>query len=295
MTSKKRGLGRGIQNFIKDKEKVEELIGDDKDPKSLVEVNIDSIYPNPNQARKVFSQIELENLRDSILQYGLLSPLLVKKEDDKYIIIAGERRYRASKLAGLKKLPVIVKDLAQEDADKISLIENIQRVDLSPLEEAKGYDDILTSYDISIQELAETIGKSRPYISNALRLLKLDERVQEFLKEGLISKGHAILLLSVEDKDQQYKNALRIIKSGSSVKETLILIDDTKEDKDKNNLKTKKDRDIFLEDILEKLSDKLGTKVYLEKGKKSQTLKIECYGDEDFSRISEMILGGENY
>ncbi|KXO16612.1 putative stage 0 sporulation protein J [Clostridiales bacterium KA00134] len=295
MTSKKRGLGRGIQNFIKDKEKVEELIGDDKDPKSLVEVNIDSIYPNPNQARKVFSQIELENLRDSILQYGLLSPLLVKKEDDKYIIIAGERRYRASKLAGLKKLPVIVKDLAQEDADKISLIENIQRVDLSPLEEAKGYDDILTSYDISIQELAETIGKSRPYISNALRLLKLDERVQEFLKEGLISKGHAILLLSVEDKDQQYKNALRIIKSGSSVKETLILIDDTKEDKDKNNLKTKKDRDIFLEDILEKLSDKLGTKVYLEKGKKSQTLKIECYGDEDFSRISEMILGGEDY
>ncbi|UHR02350.1 ParB/RepB/Spo0J family partition protein [Peptoniphilus sp. GNH] len=295
MTSKKRGLGRGIQNFIKDKEKVEELIGDDKDPKSLVEVNIDSIYPNPNQARKVFSQIELENLRDSILQYGLLSPLLVKKEDDKYIIIAGERRYRASKLAGLKKLPVIVKDLAQEDADKISLIENIQRVDLSPLEEAKGYDDILTSYDISIQELAETIGKSRPYISNALRLLKLDERVQEFLKEGLISKGHAILLLSVEDKDQQYKNALRIIKSGSSVKETLILIDDTKEDKDKNNLKTKKDRDIFLEDILEKLSDKLGTKVYLEKGKKSQILKIECYGDEDFSRISEMILGGEDY
>lgn len=295
MTSKKRGLGRGIQNFIKDKEKVEELIGDDKDPKSLVEVNIDSIYPNPNQARKVFSQIELENLRDSILQYGLLSPLLVKKEDDKYIIIAGERRYRASKLAGLKKLPVIVKDLTQEDADKISLIENIQRVDLSPLEEAKGYDDILTSYDISIQELAETIGKSRPYISNALRLLKLDERVQEFLKEGLISKGHAILLLSVEDKDQQYKNALRIIKSGSSVKETLILIDDTKEDKDKNNLKTKKDRDIFLEDILEKLSDKLGTKVYLEKGKKSQTLKIECYGDEDFSRISEMILGGEDY
>lgn len=295
MTSKKRGLGRGIQNFIKDKEKVEELIGDDKDPKSLVEVNIDSIYPNPNQARKVFSQIELENLRDSILQYGLLSPLLVKKEDDKYIIIAGERRYRASKLAGLKKLPVIVKDLAQEDADKISLIENIQRVDLSPLEEAKGYDDILTSYDISIQELAETIGKSRPYISNALRLLKLDERVQEFLKEGLISKGHAILLLSVEDKDQQYKNALRIIKSGSSVKETLILIDDTKEDKDKDNLKAKKDRDIFLDDILEKLSDKLGTKVYLEKGKKSQTLKIECYGDEDFSRISEMILGGEDY
>lgn len=280
---KKRGLGRGIQNFVQDQKTVDAIINDTDLSDSLVEVNIDEISPNPNQARKNFSQEELEDLRDSIMQFGVISPIILKREDTGYVIIAGERRFRAAKLAGLEKIPSIIKDIPKEEADKISLIENIQRVDLDPLEEARGFADVIDTYGISHEELATAIGKSRSHITNSLRLLKLDPRVQDMLQEELISVGHALLLLNVKDPDQQYKNAMRIVKSGSTVTEVRELY---KSDK-------KFEKDLYLENIKEELISYLGTKCKVSKRGNRRTIQIDCFGEEELTRVCELILGGE--
>lgn len=280
---KKRGLGRGIQNFVQDQKTVDAIINDTDPSDSLAEVNINEISPNPNQARKNFSQEELEDLRDSIMQFGVISPIILKREDKGYIIIAGERRFRAAKLAGLEKIPSIIKDIPKEEADKISLIENIQRVDLDPLEEARGFADVIDTYGISHEELATAIGKSRSHITNSLRLLKLDPRVQDMLQEELISVGHALLLLNVKDPDQQYKNAMRIVKSGSTVTEVRELY---KSDK-------KFEKDLYLENIKEELISYLGTKCKVSKRGNRRTIQIDCFGEEELTRVCELILGGE--
>lgn len=280
---KKRGLGRGIQNFVKDQKTVDAIINDSNPSESLVEVNIEEIHPNPNQARKNFSQEELEDLRDSIMQFGVISPIILKRDEEGYLIIAGERRFRAAKLAGLKTIPSIIKDIPKEEADKISLIENIQRVDLDPLEEARGFSDVINTYGLSHEELATAIGKSRSHITNSLRLLKLDSRVQDMLEEELISVGHALLLLNVKDPNQQYKNAMRIVKAGTTVTEVRELYKANK----------KLDKDLYLENIKEELISYLGTKCKVSKTGNRRTIQIDCFGEDELNRVCDLILGGE--
>lgn len=279
---KKGGLGRGLNNFIKDTEATSKILN--QETTELQNISIDLIEVNENQARKHFDEDALEELSKSIKEYGVIQPILLKNKGDKYIIIAGERRYRASKLAGLKEIPVIIKDLSEEEIAKISLIENVQRKDLNPIEEALGYKSVMASYDLTQEELAKALGKSRQYIGNTIRLLKLDERVIKLIQENKLTTSHAKLLLSIKDKDQQYKEAKRIIKKGNTVKETTVIFEN----------KTPKKIDIFREEVRKELSETLGTKVSLTGKGKSKKIIIEYYSDEDLSRICETILRSED-
>ena len=281
---KKKGLGRGITNFIKDSEKVEEILSDNKKGE-LQNIPILKIKPNEAQARKFFDEEKINELSESIKEYGILQPLVLRKDGNEYLIIAGERRYRAAKKAGITEIPALIKDVSEEDADKISLIENIQRQDLNPVEEALGYKSVMKEYSLTQEELAEAIGKSRQYIGNTVRILKLDERVVALLEEGLLTMSHAKLLLSIKDKDLQYSEALRIVKSGSSVKET--------ENRISSRKKTSENIDIFLENTRKNLSSALGTKVNFKGKGKVKKIEIEYYSEEDLSRICDTILRGE--
>lgn len=275
---KKSGLGRGLNNFIKDADEVKKILKEDESS-GVLTVAIDRIKPNDNQARKVFDEEKITELSESIKEFGIIQPLILRKVEDDYMIIAGERRYRAAIKAGLAEVPAVIKEISKQDADKISLIENIQRVDLNPIEEAQGYKDIMKEYDITQEELSEAIGKSRQYIGNSIRLLKLDPRVVDFLQRGLLTISHGKLLLSIKDKEQQYKEAKRIIKLGNTVKETTVI------------LQREKPKNIFLEDTKRNLEDALGTKVEFKGKGKNSKLVIEYYSDEDLERICEVILG----
>lgn len=282
---KKKGLGRGITNFIKDSEKVEEILSDIKKDE-LQNILIEKIHVNENQARKVFDEERIKELSESIKEYGVLQPLVLRKDKDIFTIIAGERRYRAAKLAGIKEVPALIKDVSKEDADKISLIENIQRQDLNPIEEALGYKSIMEEYSLTQEELSSAVGKSRQYIGNTIRILKLDNRVIELLQNGLLTMSHAKLLLSIKDKDLQYNEAMRIVKSNSSVKETEKRLN--KKNKEEKKL------DIFMEEARKNLSDALGTKVKFKDSGKIKKIEIEYYSEEDLNRICDTIIRGEN-
>lgn len=284
--AKKKGLGRGITNFIEDSEKVEEILKDSK-KEDLLNISLDKITPNKEQARKFFDEKKLLELSESIKEYGILQPLVLRKDGDCFLIIAGERRYRAAKKAGLKEVPALIKEVSKEDADKISLIENIQRQDLNPIEEAIGYKSVMKEYDLTQEELSQAVGKSRQYIGNTIRILKLDERVIKFLEEGSLTTSHAKILLSIKDKEKQYIEALRIIESGSSVKDTEYRINKKRDKKEKK-------LDIFLEDARRNLSDILGTKVEFKGNGKIKKIEIEYYSEEDLSRICETILRSED-
>ncbi|WP_238318748.1 ParB/RepB/Spo0J family partition protein [Peptoniphilus senegalensis] len=212
---KKNGLGRGIGNFLSSSDKIREVI--EEESSKLMEVDISDIIPNEAQPRKNFDKDELYDLSQSIKKYGIIQPLLLKKKEDKYEIIAGERRYRAAKDAGLSKVPAIVKDVSDEISSRIAIIENIQRKDLNPVEEAMSYKHLLDSQDLTQKELADEIGKSRQYIGNTIRLLKLDPRVLKLLEEEKISTSHGKNLLSIKDGDKQYREAIKIIKNSIPV------------------------------------------------------------------------------
>lgn len=279
MTNKKGGLKRGLDVFIKDKDNLEDLIKPQKKDQ-VVDLNIEEIFANEDQARKTFDPDRLKDLAKSIENYGVIQPIIVRKLDDKYEIIAGERRYRASKLAGKTTIPAIIKDLDDFQREKISLIENVQREDLNPYEEALAYKSIIEKYELTQEDLAKGLGKSRPYISNTIRLLRLDDRVLELLKEGKISYSIARELLAIQDKDAQYEKALEIIKDGLTVKDLT--------QKKKKKTKVKKSN-IFLEEIEERFINSLGTRVKIDDDKK--VISINYYDNEDLQRLIEIIVG----
>lgn len=275
---KKNGLGRGIGNFLSSSDKIREVI--EEDSSKLMEVDISDIIPNEAQPRKNFDKDELYDLSQSIKKYGIIQPLLLKKKKDKYEIIAGERRYRAAKDAGLSKVPAIVKDVSDEISSRIAIIENIQRKDLNPVEEAMSYKHLLDSQDLTQKELADEIGKSRQYIGNTIRLLKLDPRVLKLLEEEKISTSHGKNLLSIKDGDKQYREAIKIIKNS-------IPVNDNK----KAPKREKKEvEDIFMEDIRSEIERALGTKVSIKKRGKFGKIEIEYYGEEDLSRLVDFLL-----
>ncbi|MDK8281328.1 MAG: ParB/RepB/Spo0J family partition protein [Peptoniphilus lacrimalis] len=279
--TKKRSLGRGIGNFLSSEEIIAQIINSDKE-RNFLYIDINLIERNSDQPRKVFDKKSLDELAESIKNYGIIQPLLVKENGDSYIVVSGERRLRAAKIAGLEKVPAIIKDVDEEISDKISLIENIQREDLNPIEEAKAFRYLLDEYNLKQEDLAKEIGKSRQYVGNTIRLLNLDSRVIDLILNGELSQSHGKALLAIKDKEKQYKEALKIVKNSISVSNT-----------EKNTSKNRYEKlDIFTRDIKDRLSSHLSTKVNFKGRGKHKRLEIEYYSEEDLERICDLILGG---
>ena len=228
MAVKRGGLGKGLDSLIPEGKTV---IAEKEDKKGEQIVKLSKIEPNREQPRKRFSEKELQELADSIKQFGVLQPLLVKKNGDYYEIIAGERRWRAAKLAGLKEVPVIIMEYTEKEIVEIALIENIQRENLNPIEEALAYSRLMTEFNMKQEELAERVAKNRSTISNAIRLLKLNSKIQELIVEGKLSSGHARALIDLEDEDIKYELALRIVEEQLSVRDIERIVKAIKENK----------------------------------------------------------------
>lgn len=223
-------------------------------------------------------------------QYGILQPLIVQKKKGYYEIIAGERRWRAAKLAGLKKIPVIIKEYTKQEIVEISLIENIQRENLNPIEEAMAFKRLLEEFNLKQDEVAERVSKSRTAVTNSMRLLKLDERVQQMIVDDMISTGHARALLAVDDKEQQYNLASKIFDEKLSVRETEKLVKSLKNQK-KQIVKEKKEHLFVYDDIVEKMKNIMGTKVNInEKANGKGKIEIEYYSSEELERIYDLIM-----
>lgn len=298
----KKGLGRGLDMLIPKEEKKEAVQEDKKEaskkePEKKSEydmmVPINQIEPNRNQPRKQFDEDAIEELADSIKQFGVIQPLIVKKRDNYYEIIAGERRWRASKKAGIKKVPVIVKDYDEKEILKISLIENLQREDLNPIEEALAYQQLKSEYGLKQDEIATSISKSRTAITNTMRLLKLDERVQKMVMDNLITSGHGRTLIPIEDKEVQYQTAVKIMDEGLSVREAERIVkkmlEEKKQDKEEPSLEQQEEQR-YLSFFEGKMKDILGSKVTI-KNKKNQKgkIEIEYYSKDELERIIDLI------
>lgn len=257
--------------------------------KTAMIVKISSVEPNVNQPRKQFDEDALLELSESIKQYGVLQPLLVSDKKDYYEIIAGERRWRAAKLAGLKEIPVIVKEFSEQELVEISLIENIQREDLNPIEEAQAYKRLLTEFHLKQDEVAERVSKSRAAVTNSIRLLKLNEDVQRMVVDEMISTGHARALLAVENPEEQYNLAQRIFDEKLSVRDVEKLVKNLhKPEKPKKT--DDKTMQVIYQDIEEKLKQKLGRKVTVtSRGEGSGKIEIEFYNHEDLDRLLDVL------
>lgn len=283
MSVKKRGLGKGLSALISD-----EVVANDNEPKeSIQNLDINLIVPNENQPRQEFHQEALSDLANSIKVHGLIQPIIVRKLKDKYEIIAGERRFRASRAAGLKEIPCIIKDVDTEISAKFALIENIQREDLNPIEEALAYRNLMKNYNLTQEELAKEVGKSRSYIANTVRLLNLSEEVIDYISKGELTPGHGKVLLGIKDKKQQLIVAENIINNNLNVRQTEEMTSKKPTPLKENNKKSAKDPHII--DLEENLMRILGTKVNLLQGDKKGKIEIEYYGYEDLERIIEVL------
>lgn len=288
MAVKKNGLGKGLDSLIVNKQGTAKK-ADHKSDESGVMVNINKVEPNREQPRKNFDEDALMELSDSIKQFGVLSPLLVQDKGTYYEIIAGERRWRAAKMAGLKEVPVIIRNLTDQEIVEISLIENIQREDLNPIEEALAYKRLLEEFHLKQDEVAERVSKSRTAVTNSMRLLKLDERVQQMIIDEMITTGHARAILGITDKDKQYEFAQRIFDEKLSVrdveKEVKRMQKEKKADKNKENDFDPKLQAIYT-DLEEQLKGIFGTKVSINaKDKKKGKIEIEYYSQDELDRI----------
>ena len=291
MAVNKRGLGKGLDTMIppvKNEKKSEK--GDPaKGPETLV--NITKVEPNREQPRKNFDEDALLELSESIKQYGLLQPILVQDRKDYYEIIAGERRWRAAKLAGLKQVPVIIKNLTDQEIVEISLIENIQRENLNPIEEAQAYKRLLNEFHLKQDEVAERVSKSRTAVTNSMRLLKLSDDVQRMVIDEMITTGHARALLGVEDPSEQYNLAQRIFDEKLSVREVEKIVKNMgKPAKPKKEKVVDKSMQVIYDDISEKLKTQLGTKVNIvPKEDGSGKIEIEFYSHDELDRILDLM------
>ena len=294
--AKRGGLGKGLDSLIP--EGVMELTasGRSSEEKADTMLKISLIEPNRDQPRKVFEEEPLLELAESIKQFGIIQPLVVTKKDNYYEIIAGERRWRAAKLAGLKEVPVIIKEYTDQEIMEISLIENIQREDLNAIEEAQAYQKLLKEFHLTQEDVAKRVSKSRTAITNTMRLLKLDEKIQNMVIENEISSGHARALLAIEDKGVQHQAAQRIVSEQLSVRETEQMVRDllNPEEKDVEEKKpVKKQLESELtayREAEDKLKSILGTKVIIQKKDNNKgKIEIEYYSVEDLDRIIELM------
>ena len=296
MAGKKNALGKGLANLFSEDaiEEEKEVVVKEvivKEPSDTM-LKITEVEPNRNQPRKNFDEDLLQELADSIKQYGIIQPLIVQKRDDYYEIIAGERRWRAAKLAGIKEVPVIIKDYTDKEIMEIALIENIQREDLNPIEEAMAYKNLIDEYNLKQDEVAQWVSKSRATVTNAMRLLKLTEEVQRMLTEDMISSGHARALLAVENQEMQIELANKIFDEKLSVRETEKLVKQLNNPKKKPDKKEDIPNKAVYEDIEEKLKSKVGSKVRLNyKANGKGKIEIEYYSNAELERIYDLIMG----
>ena len=293
MVAKKSGLGKGLDALIPagNKRTVEKknsepvIIEKVVEKKGVETLKITEVEPNREQPRKNFNEDALLELADSIKQYGVIQPLIVQKKADHYEIIAGERRWRAAKMAGIKEIPVIIKDYSDQQVMEISLIENIQREDLNPVEEAMAYKNLMEEFHLKQDEIAEKVSKSRTTVTNSMRLLKLDKRVQQMLIDEMISAGHARTLITIEDPDAQYNIATKIFDEKLSVRETEKLVKLLQKPEVKKE-KVEKVNSFIYKDIEEKMKAILGTKVTVDhKSNNKGKISIEYYSNEELERI----------
>lgn len=301
----KRGLGRGLSNLIPTDDTTEDV-----SPKASKQtktgavtktevvkkveqtLNINRIEPNKNQPRKEFNEDALQELADSIKQFGVIEPLVVVKRKGYYELIAGERRWRAARLAGLKEVPVVIKDYDDQQIIEIALIENIQREDLNPIEEAHAYERLIQEFNLTQDEVAERVSKSRTTVTNALRLLKLTEKVQQMLIDDMLSTGHVRALITIADPQLQYETAMYIFDKKLSVRETESYVKKLLNKKPKEKTSEKEDPELsFLYKAIEnRLKESLGTKTTIKaKTKDSGKIEIEYYSQEDLERITQLL------
>lgn len=295
MSGKRKGLGRGLNTLIPSApipdanlEDIAELTKQKSEyPETTLSIN--EIEPNPDQPRNQFDEDSLQELADSIHQYGVLQPLLVKKKNGYYEIIAGERRWRAAKMAGVEKVPVIVRDFDENEIVEIALIENIQREDLSPIEEALAYQRLMKEHNLKQDQIAEKVSKSRAAITNSLRLLKLDPRVQDMLEEEMISTGHARALLAIHDGDMQYEIAVKVFDEKLSVRDIEKMVKDLNRPK-KEKVKEDTEYQFLYKDLEESMKQILGSKVSIKNRKNNKgKIEIEYYSRDELERIVDMI------
>lgn len=298
MAVKRNGLGKGLDSLIPNK--TEKTVKTEKKPEQKNEesqnssgeilVKINQVEPNREQPRKEFDEDSLMELADSIKQFGILQPLLVQKRKDYYEIIAGERRWRAAKIAGIKEVPIIIRDYTNQEIVEISLIENIQRENLNPIEEAMAYKRLLEEFHLKQDEVAERVSKSRTAVTNSMRLLKLSPRVQQMIVDDMISTGHARALLAIDDEEQQYQLANRIFDEKLSVRETEKLVKALKNPK-KEVKKQKPEHTFVYDNIEEQMKNIIGTKVSVNpKANGKGKIEIEYYSEEELERIYDLIM-----
>ena len=306
--AQRKGLGRGVDALIpsaatrkaatqKKEEKPEVQVVEKEVVKEVVKevpvpadttLPVSSIEPNRNQPRKNFDKAELEELTDSIKRYGVIQPLVVQKKNDYYEIIAGERRWRAAKLAKLKEVPVVIKDYEPQEASEIALIENLQRSDLNPIEEAKAYKNLIEEYDLRQEDVATRLSKSRSAITNSMRLLNLSEKVQAMIEAGDLQMGHARALLGLENEDLQEKTAKTVVDKGLSVRDTEKLVKNILHPKQKK-LPIPSQNTAEIQRLAERLKEIFGTKVSInQKANGKGKIEIDYYSTEEFERLYEM-------
>lgn len=281
---KKFALGKGLSALIP--EEMEEAI--EINNNTLISIN--KIKSDSEQPRKTFDSEKIAELTESIKTHGIIQPLILRKDaEDRYVIVAGERRWRAAKLAGLKEVPAIIMELSDRDILEISLIENIQRQDLNPIEEALAYKRLLNDFEITQEELSKRIGKSRVAISNTMRLTNLDSRVQQYLIEGIITEGHGKVLLTIDDGQIQYELAQQVIDEKLSVRELERLIKRISEKKNDSVSSVDNEINPYYKDIKNQLQNYFGTKVNISSKKNRGKIEIEYYSEDDLQRILDII------
>ena len=307
MAGKKSGLGRGLdalfpEKTVQSKPKTVKTVKEEKKvevdtKKSSQQENsngermmkISMIEPNREQPRKKFDEDALQELSESIKQYGILQPLLVSDKKDYYEIVAGERRWRAAKMAGLKEVPVVVKEFSTQEIVEISLIENIQREDLNPVEEAMAYKRLIDEFHLKQDEIAERVSKSRTAVTNSMRLLKLDSRVQQMMVDEMISAGHARAILAISDPEQQYNAAMKVFDEKLSVRETEKLVKSILTPTKKKPVASNPTEDAIYESLEEKMKGITGTRVFIHRKKNNKgKIEIEYYSRDDLDRIIDL-------
>ena len=283
-----RGLGKGLDSLIP-KTIAEPSAQKTEEKKSETMAKITMVEPNGGQPRKNFDEDSLMELAESIRQFGLLQPILVQDKKDHYEIIAGERRWRAAKIAGLKEIPVIIKKLTDQEVVEISLIENIQRENLNPIEEAQAYRRLLTEFNLKQDEVAERVSKSRTAVTNSMRLLKLCDEVQQMVVNEMLTTGHARALLAIEDPEEQYRIAQKVFDEKLSVREVEKLVKNLHKP-EKPKKKENESLTLIYQNLEEKLKESLGRKVSISSRENGNgKIEIEFYGHEDLDRLMEYL------
>lgn len=300
MAVRRGGLGKGLDSLIPDTGKnsekdkkvkvVEKVVEKIVEKPAEIRLKINQIEPNRDQPRKTFDEESLQELTDSVKQFGILQPLIVQKRDDYYEIIAGERRWRAAKAAGLKEVPVVIRDMSDQEIVEISLIENIQREDLNPIEEAIAYKRLLTEFHLKQEEVAERVAKSRTAVTNSMRLLKLDQRVQQMVVEGMLTTGHARALLAIEDAELQFQAAQKVFNEKLSVRDVEKLVKNMGRQKPAKKAEDPAQSAVY-ENLEERMKSALGTKVSINrKNEQRGRIEIEYYSMEELERLMDILV-----